>query len=160
MITRSLELWRKVLALLKFSNRRLSILVFVLTVLEIVLLLGALFVIKYVVELMATTQDIRENVSLIFGYVVIILGMTIEWLILPASLIAVALVMYVQIRFTRERFERQRALTQKESGSFFCRLSDDHGTFCQGNSAVGHWCLSARAVHEAAGCRAQRLSGD
>jgi ATP-binding cassette subfamily B protein len=83
-ITRSFELWGKVLALLKFSSRRLSILVFGLTILEIALLVGALFVIKFVVELMATSADIRSDTGLIFGYVVIILAMTVAGRIVQA----------------------------------------------------------------------------
>jgi ATP-binding cassette subfamily B protein len=49
-LTRSFELWRKVLSLLKYSSTRLGIYVFVATLLEIVLTLGALFAIKLAVD--------------------------------------------------------------------------------------------------------------
>ncbi len=205
-LTQVLALWRKVLALLKFSGKRLGIIVFALTFLEIALLMSALFAVKFLVELTAASEDLSSDASRIFFYVLLILGLflagriaqavanyyrsaqgfvvsdyvnqaiqeravaadlsfydsslyydnlerarqagaqrpaqvianmlnvvraalllgaitivifTIEWLVLPASLAAVAMVMLVQIRFTRERFERQRALVQKERGAFY-----------------------------------------
>ena len=74
-ITRSLELWRKVLALLQFSSRRLGLIVFLLTALEILLLLGALLIVKHVTEVTATSGNIRADAGLIFAYVAIILGL-------------------------------------------------------------------------------------
>ena len=47
----------KVLELLKYSSMRLGIFVFVLTILEVVLTVGALFVIKSVVETVAGSED-------------------------------------------------------------------------------------------------------
>lgn len=205
-LTRSFELWRKVMALLKYSSRRLGVLVFSLTLLEIVLTIGALFAVKATVEAVAVSDDLRGNSREIFGYIALILALflagrvvqaignyyraaqgyvvsdyvnqaiqeravaadlsfydsalyydtlerarqagagrpalvianalnvirgalmlvaitiiivTIEWLLLPVSLFAVALVLVVQLRFTRERFERQRDLVQKERRSLY-----------------------------------------
>lgn len=200
-LNRSFELWRRVLALLRYSSRRLGIMVLIATTLEIVFTIGGLLAIKLVVEAIAATENIRDNAGTLFGYIALILGLfvagrimqsvttyyrsaqgyvvadyvnhtiqeravaadlsfydsdlyydslqrarqsgaqrpaqvivnvlnvlrgglmllaimvvliSVEWRLFPISLIAAGLVMAVQVRFTRERFERQRELVPKE----------------------------------------------
>ena len=185
---------------------RLGLFVFVLTILEVVLTVCALFVIQSLVETVAGSEDLRSNSTDIFarialflvlflmarvaqavgnyyraaqGYVVsdyvnqaiqeravaadlgfydsalyydslerarqagagrpaqvvsnalvalrgglmlaAVTGIiiTIEWLVLPFSILAMILVLLVQLYFTREKFERQRALAQKERGALY-----------------------------------------
>lgn len=205
-LSQSLELWQKVVALLRYASPRLALLVFGLTVLEIALTLGGLFVIKALVEIVAASDDLTADAPRIFSLVLLVLGMflagriaqsvanyyraaqgyvvtdyvnhaiqeravaadlsfydsslyydnlerarqagagrpaqiiantlnvvrgglllgaivvviaTIEWLMLPVSMIAVVLVMLVQMRFTREKFERQRQLVPQERGALY-----------------------------------------
>ncbi|MEM6373889.1 MAG: ABC transporter ATP-binding protein [Pseudomonadota bacterium] len=202
-LTRSFAVWGKVLALLRYSSRRLGVQVFALTFLEIALTVGALFAVKSAVETLSVSTGTPGNMVLhlalilgLFlasrvaqavgnyyraaqGYVVsdyvnqaiqeravaadlsfydsalyhdslerarqagagrpaqvtanalnafrsglmlaaiAVIIITIEWLLLPFSLVAVALVLLVQLRFTRERFEMQRALVQKERGALY-----------------------------------------
>lgn len=202
-MSRSLVLWRKVIELLKYSDKRLGILVFGATLLEIALTLGALFAVKLAVEDIARAANAEAAVDLnrvlwavvvvlaLFlggrimhsvanycraaqGFVVsdyvnraiqeravaadlsfydsslyydslerarqagaqrpalvvanalnvfrggmMLLGIAVvlffvEWRLLPISLIAVALMLVVQVRFTRQRFQLQRQLVQKE----------------------------------------------
>lgn len=205
-IALSLEVWRKVLALLRYSSRRLGVLVFALTFLEITLTVGALFAVKLSIEAVNFSGEATGSSAQMFLYLGLILGLflasrvaqaignyyraaqgyvvsdyvnqaiqeravaadlsfydsalyhdslerarqagagrpaqvtanalnalraglmltaiaaiiiSIEWLLLPFSLVAVALVLLVQMRFTRERFEIQRALVQKERGALY-----------------------------------------
>ena len=202
-LTRSLVLWRKVIELLKYSSKRLGILVFGATVLEIVLTLGALFAVKIAVDDIAKASasdasvDMGQVLLAVVGVLALFLGgrimhsvanfyrsaqgfvvsdyvnraiqeravaadlsfydsslyydslerarqagaqrpaqvianalnvfrggmmlsgiavvlFVVEWRLLPISLIAVALMLVVQVRFTRQRFQLQRALVQKE----------------------------------------------
>lgn len=201
--SRSFVLWGKVFALLKYSSKRLGVFVFIATILEITLTLGALFAVKIAVDdiAQATATDasvdlvrviwaisivlglflagrIMQSVANFFraaqGFVVsdyvnraiqeravaadlsfydsslyydnlerarqagaqrpaqvisnalnvfrggmMLLGIAavlffVEWRLLPISLIAVGLMLIVQISFTRQRFQLQRALIQKE----------------------------------------------
>lgn len=202
-LSRSFVLWRKVIALLKYSSKRLGVLVFISAVLEIALTLGALLAVKRAVDEISrsATADgsvelgkviwaisivlalflggrIMHSVANYFraaqGFVVsdyvnraiqeravaadlsfydsslyydslerarqagaqrpaqvianalnvfrggmMLLGIAavlffVEWLLLPISLVAVVLMLGVQLRFTRQRFQLQRALVQKE----------------------------------------------
>lgn len=200
-LARSLRLFKRVVDLLRYSDQRLSLLVFVLTLAEIALTLGGFFAIKNVVQTVAQSDTLRADAGQEFlivsavlalflcgricqglanyfraaqGYVVtdyvnkaiqeravaadlsffdsalyydnlerarqagagrparvianvlnvvrggLMLGgitmvvATIEWMLLPISLCAVLIVLWVQLRFTRERFERHRALVQQE----------------------------------------------
>lgn len=200
-LARSLRLFKRVVDLLRYSDQRLSLLVFVLTLAEIALTLGGFFAIKHVVQTVAQSDTLRADAGQEFlivsavlalflcgricqglanyfraaqGYVVtdyvnkaiqeravaadlsffdsalyydnlerarqagagrparvianvlnvvrggLMLGgitmvvATIEWMLLPISLCAVLIVLWVQLRFTRERFERHRALVQQE----------------------------------------------
>lgn len=205
-LAKSFEIWRKVLALLTYSCRRLGIIVFGLTLTEIGLTVGGLLAIKAAVETVSVSESIRTDAGDIFCYVALVLVLflagrianaigayyrtaqgyvvsdyvnqaiqeravaadlsfydsplyydslerarkagagrpaqvianamsvfrgglmllaitviiaTIEWVLLPVSLVAVALVLAVQIRFTREKFERQRDLIQKERSAYY-----------------------------------------
>lgn len=200
-LAQSLGLWRRVVALLGYSSRRLSVAVLGLTFFEIIFTLGGLLMIKGLVERMASSADLRADANTILTYVAVILGLflaarltqagaqyaraaqgfvvtdyvnhaiqeravnadlsffdsalyydnlerarqagagrpaqvianainalraglmlggiviillMIEWILLPVSLVAVALILLVQLRFTRERFHLQRRLVQTE----------------------------------------------
>lgn len=202
-LKRSLALWRKVLVLLKYSSKRLSVLVFGATLLEIALMLGALFAVKLVIDDIARstgaegTVDLARTLWIVAGVLALFLagrimhsvanyyraaqgfvvsdyvnraiqeravaadqsfydsslyydnlerarqagaqrpalviantlnvfrgGMMlagiavvlfiIEWRFLPVSLIAVGMMLVVQMRFTRKRFQLQRRLVQTE----------------------------------------------
>ncbi|MDW3223642.1 MAG: ABC transporter ATP-binding protein [Paracoccaceae bacterium] len=202
-LSRSFVLWRKVIELLKFSNKKLGVFVLAASVLEIVLTLGALFAVKLAVEDIAQAASADGSVDLgrVLWSVVVVLGLFlggrimhsvanyyraaqgfvvsdyvnraiqeravaadlsfydsslyydslerarqagaqrpaqvianalnvfrggmmlfgiaivlffVEWRLLPISLIAVAMMLVVQVRFTRERFHLQRQLVQKE----------------------------------------------
>ena len=217
-ISRSFELWRKVIALLRYSSRRLGLIVLIATIFETIFTLAGLFSIKFVVESVATAEDFRANateiltaVSLVLvlmlagrilqsvtnyyraaqGYVVsdyvnqviqeravaadlsfydsdlyfdslerarqagpqrpaavianalnvfrggvMLLGITailfaVEWRLLPVSLVAVALILYVQVRFTRERFNLQRQLVPKERRAFYADWLMTAGSFAK-----------------------------
>lgn len=206
---RSLALFRRVLDLLRYSDQRLSLCVFLLTLGEILLTLGGFLAIKQVVENATQVSDLQAEAGRFFaaitgvlglflggrvlqglanyyraaqGYVVtdyvnqaiqdravaadlsffdtalyydslerarlagagrpaqvisnvlsvfrsgLMLGaltlviVAIEWILLPISLLAVLLVLWVQIRFTRERFERRRALVQRERHAAYADL--------------------------------------
>lgn len=202
-LARSVALWRKVLVLLKYSSRRLSVLVFGATLLEIALTLGALLAVKLAIDDIARSAGSAGEVALrpvlwaVAGVLALFLagrlmhsvanyfraaqgfvvsdyvnraiqeravaadlsfydsalyydnlerarqagaqrpaqviantlnvfrgGMmlagiaavlfVVEWRLLPVSLIAVGLMLAVQLRFTRKRFELQRRLVQTE----------------------------------------------
>lgn len=202
-LARSFALWRKVLVLLKYSSRRLSVLVFGATLLEIALTLGALLAVKLAIDDIARSAGDAGEVALgpvlwaVTGVLALFLagrlmhsvanyfraaqgfvvsdyvnraiqeravaadlsfydsalyydnlerarqagaqrpaqviantlnvfrgGMmlagiaavlfVVEWRLLPVSLIAVGLMLGVQLRFTRKRFELQRRLVQTE----------------------------------------------
>lgn len=202
-IKRSFAMWGKVLALLKYSSKRLSIFVFAATLLEILLALGALLAIKLAVDdlAQATVDGAAVDMMRILGSVAVIVALFlgsrimqslanyfrsaqgfvvsdyvnraiqeravaadlsfydsslyfdtlerarqagsqrpaqvianalnalrgtmmligiavllvfVEWRLLPISMIAVGLMLIVQLRFTRMRFQLQRQLVQKE----------------------------------------------
>lgn len=74
-LTQSLDLWRKVMGLLRFSSRWLGIAVFGLTLLEIALTLGGLFVIKTLVETIAGSDDLRADIRPILTNAILVLGL-------------------------------------------------------------------------------------
>lgn len=76
-LSRSFVLWRKVLELLKYSNKKLGIFVFAASVLEIVLTLGALFAVKLAVEdiAQAASADGSVDLSRVLWSVVIVLSL-------------------------------------------------------------------------------------
>ncbi|EDQ02986.1 putative ABC transporter ATP-binding protein (plasmid) [Sulfitobacter indolifex] len=200
-VTKSLSLWSEVFALLRYSDPRLSVIVVIATGAEIGLMLGALFAVKAVIQVMAETESISAITGQIFAYasaimslflagrvvqsvanyhrvaqgyivadyvnqslqdravkadlsfydsalyfdslerarqagaqrpamvisnvlsvfrgglmliaLVVVLG-SIEWRLLPICFVAVVLVLLVQLRFTRLKFERQKELVQQE----------------------------------------------
>lgn len=60
----------------------------------------------------ANALNVVRSALLLIG-IIIVFG-SVEWRLLPVILIAAVLILLVQIRFTRERFEHQRQLVQKE----------------------------------------------
>lgn len=74
-LVQSLDLWRKVMGLLRFSSRWLGIAVFCLTLLEIALTLGGLFVIKTLVETIAGSDDLRADIRPILINAILVLGL-------------------------------------------------------------------------------------
>lgn len=202
----TLDLWRSVFLLLRYSGRSLGIAVFGLTLAEIILTVGGLLMIKTLIEKIAAAEDPSAVAPEFFGYILLILGVflasrvaaaignyyrsaqgyvvtdyvnqaiqeravdadlsfydtslyydnlqrarqagagrpaqvvanalnvlrgglllgaiviviaALEWIVLPLGFVVVALIMVVQIRFTRERFERQRAIVAKERKSLY-----------------------------------------
>ncbi|MEM6579073.1 MAG: ABC transporter ATP-binding protein [Pseudomonadota bacterium] len=200
-VRQSFTVFRKALALLRYSNRKLTLVVLGLTLAEILFTVSGFFAIKYVADLIARTGDLASETVSVFtgiafamalflaarifqslanyhrsaqGYVVTdyvnqsiqeravaadlsfydsahyydtlerarqagagrpaqvianivnvlrsalmltalgVILVSVEWLLLPIGALAVFLVLVVQVRFTRERFEQQRRLIQKE----------------------------------------------
>ncbi|WP_187428530.1 Vitamin B12 import ATP-binding protein BtuD [Roseobacter fucihabitans] len=76
-LSRSFVLWGKVIALLKFSDKRLGIFVFVASLFEIALTLGALFAVKLAVEDIAQTAKVETDIDLarVMGSVVVVLAL-------------------------------------------------------------------------------------
>lgn len=228
---KSMQLWRAVVTLLSYSSKRYGIIVFILTVLEIVFTLGAFYAVKMVVDIMGQPTGIREDAAALFGsmtlilvlflsgrimqsianyyraaqgYVVsdyvnqaiqeravaadlafydsalyfdslerarqagaqrpaivignalsvfrgalmlgaiiVVLG-SIEWRLLPVSLMAVLLILAVQVRFTRERFDRQRQLVQKERRAGYADWLMTSETFAK---EIRLWNLGAYLRH-------------
>lgn len=74
---RSVGIWQKVLALLRFSDRRLGIIVVVATVVEIALSLGALLAIKFAVDDITRIAETEDTVDLmqVFISVAAVMGL-------------------------------------------------------------------------------------
>lgn len=83
-ISRSLALWRKVIALLRYSSRRLGLIVLIATIFETAFTLGGLFSIKFVVESVATAEDLRANAGEILGAVALVLGLMLAGRVLQS----------------------------------------------------------------------------
>lgn len=63
-------------------------------------------------QVIANALNVFRGGMMLLGIAVVLFF--VEWRLLPISMIAVALMLVVQIRFTRDRFRLQRALVQKE----------------------------------------------
>lgn len=76
-IERYFSLWRKVIALLKYSSKRLGIFVFVAAVLEIMLALGALLAVKLAVDDITQSAAATEGVDMgrVLAAISIVLGL-------------------------------------------------------------------------------------
>ncbi|MEM8979239.1 MAG: ABC transporter ATP-binding protein [Pseudomonadota bacterium] len=214
----SSEIFSKVLALLRYSDRRLGIMALSVTLLEIFLTLGAFYAVKRVIDVLARTPNIEENMGRVFGLITVVLLLfvvgrilnsvavyfrsaqgyvvsdyvnqaiqeravaadlsfydsalyydslerarqagaqrpaivisnalsvfrssimlggimvlfaTIEWRMLPVVLIAVLLILVVQLRFTRERFQRQKELVQNERQGWYADWLMTSGTIAK-----------------------------